>query len=214
MTARVDPLTLADAPAPPPSDFSARSIPVHELNLALTDVMRIHRSVHLPIFYNRRSASKIIFRFDAPADEYGVLYASESFSACMAETVIRDRFENQRLPIVLSETELGERSVSLLGQDTPRLLRLADLTQPLFTLGFTGQILTDPCYAVPNLWSKAVYDHPDNFDGIYFRSRYANAPSIAIFDRCSVVQRGPAVPLLASPYLGPFLDHHGIVLTP
>jgi hypothetical protein len=200
-------------PLPPP-DFSSRSIPVHELNLALADVMRIHRSVYSPIFYNRRSASKTIFRFDAPGDEYGVLYAAESFSACMAETVIRDKFVGQPLPVVLTEPELSERSISLLGQDTPRLLRLADFTRPLFALGFTAQVVSDPDYFASNRWSKAVYDHPGNFDGIYFTSRYANQPSIALFDRSPVVPRGPAVSLLSSPYLGPFLDQYDIVLTP
>lgn len=205
-------MTLPSAPLPPP-DLATRPLPVHALNLALTDVMRIHRSAYSPIFYNRRSKSSTVFRFDAPDDEYGVLYASESFTACMAETLIREKFEGQSAPLYLSESELAKRSVSLLGQDVPRLLQLADLTQPLFHLGFTAQVLADPDYVASNAWSLAIFDHPQRLDGIYFRSRYANAPSIALFDRCPVVQRGDAIPLLASPQLGPFLDTYQIGLT-
>ena len=203
----------ARAPLPPP-DIHGRRIPVHALDFATTRVMRIHRAMYSPIFYNRRSASKDVYRFDAPDDEYGVLYASESFSACMAETVIRDRFQHQSAPILLSESMLGERSLSLLSPVSGTILRLADLTQPLFTLGFTAQILSDPDYTAPNAWSMAIFGHPQQLDGIYFRSRYANAPSIAIFDRCQLRQLGPAIPLPAFPELGPFLDAYEIGLAP
>jgi hypothetical protein len=155
-----------------------------------------------------------VYRFDAPNDEYGVLYASESFSACMAETVIRDRFQYQSAPILLSESMLGERSLSLLAPVSGTILRLADLTQPLFTLGFTAQILSDPDYTAPNAWSMAIFGHPQQLDGIYFRSRYANAPSVAVFDRCQLRQLGPAIPLPAFPELGPFLDQYEIGLAP
>lgn len=203
----------AGAPLPPP-DFGLRKLPTHEIDMASTTVMRIHRSMYSPIFHNRRSTSATIFRFDAPNDEYGVLYASESFSACMAETVIRDKFVNQPMPILLTEPELAIRSVSTLDPEVPKLLRLVDFTKPLFAFGFTSQVVSDPDYQASNRWSKAVFDHPEQFDGIYFRSRYANQASIALFDRCPVIQRGPAVPLLQSPYLGPFLDEYEIILTP
>lgn len=201
------------APLPPP-DFDARRIPERALDFAITRVMRIHRTIHSPIFYNRRSASRDVYRFDAPNDEYGVLYASESFSACMAETVIRDRFQRQAAPILLSEAALVERSISLIAPISAAILRLADLTRPLFTIGFTAQILSDPDYTAPNAWSKALFGHPQQLDGIYFRSRYANEPSIAMFDRCKLAPHGPAIPLLTFPALGPFLDQYDIGLAP
>jgi hypothetical protein len=207
-------IKVSGPPLPPP-DFAARKIPVYEINLALTDLKRIHRSAHGPIFFNRASLSSQVYRFDAPADEYGVLYASESFSACMAETIIRSKFENQSKPLMLSvSADLAIRSISLLGQATPRILRLADFTQPLFGLGFTAEVLSDPLYTASRKWSKVVFAHPDQFDGIYFRSRYANEPSIALFDRSRVVQRGSATPLLSWHELGPFLDKYDILLVP
>lgn len=44
-----------------------------------------------------------MYRFDAPNDEFGVLYASASFEVCMAEAVIRDKFIGSTLPLLLDE---------------------------------------------------------------------------------------------------------------
>jgi hypothetical protein len=125
-----------------------------------------------------------VYRFDAPADEYGVLYASPEFDACLAETVIRDRFQTG--PLVIDEAEITDRSISTLGLVGRSDLLLADLTAPLFTIGGSAAIASVSDYEIPNQWSKAFYDHPDGYDGIYFLSRYSNMPSIALFDRVDV----------------------------
>jgi hypothetical protein len=60
------PATLAGSECPePPVDFSQRELPICELNLAASTLFRIHRSVFGPLFYNRRSTSSTVFRFDA-----------------------------------------------------------------------------------------------------------------------------------------------------
>jgi len=197
----------------PPVDFNDRTLPIFEFNLSALSLLRIHRSSFGPLFYNRKSSSSTVFRFDAPADEYGVLYASESFEACLAETVIRDRFQNSALPLLIDESELSSRSVSSLGLSVPRALRLANLNDPLFSIGASTQILSDPNYAVTNLWSKAIYGHPAMVDGIYFRSRYANDLCVAIFDRVKLITRGDPIAVLSYPGIGDFLNkyHIGIV---
>lgn len=139
----------------PPADFSSRQVPEIALNLGATTLYRIHRTIHPALFFTRRSKTAEVYRFDAPNDEFGVLYASESFEVCMAEAVIRGKFIGSTLPLLLDESTLLERSVSALGHALPRALRLADLTKPLIGLGFTAQVLSDPNYAAPNQWSKA-----------------------------------------------------------
>jgi len=196
----------------PPADLAKRSLPICELNMAAVNLYRIHRSKFGALFFNRRSTSSTVFRFDASNDEFGVLYAAQSFAACMAETVIRNRFEEGSLPLVIEETELETRSISALGLSSPRALRLADFTQPLFSLGGNGLILSTSDYRVPNMWSSAVYTHPDNVDGIYFRSRFAAEPCVALYERAGITTRGKAVPLMDTPELGPFLDKYGIGL--
>lgn len=78
-------------PLPPPGFHTVR-IPVREIDLSVTPLLRIHWRHRDPVYYNRRSSSSTVFRFDAPNDEYGVLYAASSFDACMAETLMRGRF--------------------------------------------------------------------------------------------------------------------------
>ncbi|MFK4448495.1 hypothetical protein ABH944_008537 [Caballeronia udeis] len=199
----------------PPDGFCKAALPAFELNLASTQLLRIHRTARHPIHYNRRSTSPDVFRFDAPDDRYGVLYAALSFDVCMAETVMRGRYQGKdvRIPHLIAESDITERSVALLGFEEARVLRLADLTQPLWHLGFDTRVLAVGDYATPNLWGAAIHDNPANFDGIYFVSRFANQPSIGIFsDRAVLVRRGESIPLAAYPELAPFLDRFNIGL--
>lgn len=200
---------VTDCPEPP-LDLSQRSLPICELNLSATALFRIHRSAFGPLFFNRRSTSPTVFRFDASNDEFGVLYAAPTFSACMAETVIRDLFESGTMPLIIDQNELESRSISSLGLSSARALRLADFTQPLFSLGGSAQIMSTGDYRVPNMWSSAVHAHPEQVDGIYFRSRFAAEPCVALFDRAGITVRGTPIPLMDAPELGPFLGKYSI----
>ncbi|MDQ7979861.1 RES family NAD+ phosphorylase [Paraburkholderia sp. SARCC-3016] len=197
----------------PPDNFIDATIPVYELNLSVTNLYRIHRRTFDPIFYNRRSASSTVYRFDAPNDEYGVLYASPSFDACMAETIMRDRYQGVGVGVqhVIHEADILSRAIAVLGVEEVRPLRLADLTGPLWHFGFDARVLTVADYTAPNRWSRAIHDNHQQLDGIYFRSRYANEVSVAIFsDRAQLVRRGESIPLHLHPSLTGFLDRFEI----
>lgn len=198
----------------PPEDLAHRDMPVRPLDLAVVQLWRIHRSIYDPIHYNRRSKGGTPYRFDAPNDEFGVLYASPSFAGCMAEAVVRDRFQGQQLPLVLDEEELTQRSISDLGTPLGRPLQLADLTQPHFHLGMDNRVLTTTDYRAPNLWSRAIHDAFPQVDGIYFISRFGNEPSVAIFDRAPIVARSNPVPLARFHLLAGFLDAYNIGIAP
>ena len=71
MTAPVDLAKVYGCPLPP-ANLADRKMPVCELQLASTPLLRIHRSVYDPIYYNRRSSGGDQFRFDAAGDEFGV----------------------------------------------------------------------------------------------------------------------------------------------
>jgi len=213
MTAPVDLAKVYGCPLPP-ANLADRKMPVCELQLASTPLLRIHRSVYDPIYYNRRSSGGDQFRFDAAGDEFGVLYASPSFTVCMAETVIRGRFQNGADENWLDENVLSIRSVSELGFEEGRALILADLTKPLIQLGFDNRILSIDDYRGPNLWSTAIHRAFPHLDGLYFTSRYANGPSVAIFDRTKLVSRGAPVPLMRHPLLPGFLNEYDINLDP
>jgi hypothetical protein len=204
--------TIAGCP-PPPDGLCNAVLPVVELNLSVTGLYRIHRRVFGSIFYNRRSNSKQIYRFDSPDDAYGVLYASPSFDVCMAETVMRARYLGLDATELryIDERDLTERSIATLGFGEARSLRLADLTVPLWQFGFDAQVLSVNDYTAPNLWSAAIHENVAKLDGIYFRSRYASDTSLAVFsDRAHLVQRGESIPLHMHPALPGFLDRFQI----
>jgi hypothetical protein len=206
MTGVPPPSLLTECPLPP-ADLHARRIPTRVFDVAGTPLLRVHRTEFTPLFFNRRSRSSTVYRFDAPDDEYGVLYASAEFDVCMAETLIRNRFESG--PLLLDHEEISSRSISALGLSSRTDLTLVDLTMPLFPVGGNAEIASTSDYTVPNRWSKAFYDHPAEYDGLYFYSRYTNMPSVALFDRVDVtVERTTA--LLSDPRLSDFLDRYEI----
>lgn len=195
---------------PPPRDIKSRAFPVIEIDLDARPLYRIHRSAFSPIFYNRQSLSSSRYRFDAPDDEYGVIYGGFTFAACIFETVIRDRFENLPEPLIIGNDELEQRSLTRLAVQGGRQLRLADFTQSLAVFGGSTIILSIDDYSGPNLWSKAIHDAAQQLDGIYFQSRFSNEPSVAIFDRCSILPMGLPIPLPDVPDLDVFLDRFRI----
>lgn len=197
-------------PAPPP-DFNKRSLPIKLLDLRSSPLQRIYRTGHEPVYFNKPGMSKTRFRFDAPNDEFGVLYASQHFEACVAETIIRNRFAGGALPLQIEEREISSRSIAKLTTASGHL-RLADLAQPLVHLGGSAQILSDPNYLIPNRWSLAIEGHPEGVDGIYFISRYANQASVAIFDRTLLTQDGLSIKLIDSPEMAAYLDRYDIGL--
>jgi hypothetical protein len=101
----------------PPEGFHEAELPVHEMNLSVTTLLRIHWRIREPVHYNRRSTSSTVFRLDAPNDEFGVLYASPSFEACMAETLMRGRYRgvDATIPHIIGEQAIIERCVATLG---------------------------------------------------------------------------------------------------
>jgi hypothetical protein len=197
----------------PPDGFQTAPIPVISIDVEMTPLLRIHWKTRDPIYFNRRSTSSTIYRFDAPNNEYGVLYASPSFDACMAETLMRGRFRgiNAGAPRLIEERAILERSVATVEPQTGRVLQLADLTQPLWHLGFDTQVLSTPHYAGPNRWSAAFHENVSLVDGLYSRSRFGNAASVALFsDRINMVHRAKSIPLINYPGLADFLDRFDI----
>jgi hypothetical protein len=127
----------------------------------------------------------------------------------MAETLIRERFQSG--PLLLDECAIEERSISEIRVADKATLRLVDLTAPLFAIGGSTQIMADPDYKAPNLWSLELHNHPGNFDGLYFSSRFTNLPAVALYERIEV-ERSRTLRLKDDPRLAPFLDKYEIAL--
>jgi RES domain len=140
------------------------------------------------ISYSRDNVEKNRYsRFNDPKgrspeqsrDIYGVLYAALDQLVALRETI---ELTDSRLVIV--ET-LESQCLSQLY--LRRDLILVDLSGAgLARIGADARLstITNEEYQIPQAWSRAFYEHPDNVDGIYYRSRYdPRGLCVALFDR-------------------------------
>jgi len=159
-------------PEPPP-DLHARSLPLRSIRTAW---FRIHDLSYDPIFFGRTGNH----RFDAPHPrKYGVLYLGADVDCAFIETLGHETGKN-----VIAEAELMSRGLARVRVRGG--LRLVDLTaQGLAQIGADNHLGTGPI-AVSQRWSRALYRHPEQPDGICFRSRHnPELLCAAIFDRVS-----------------------------
>jgi hypothetical protein len=203
-------LPAASSPCPvPPADLHRRKIPELTFDITSAPLLRIHPTIYSALHFNRPVITGKSYRFDAPNNEYGALYASPEFDVCVAETLIRDQLLTW--PFVIDESQITGRSISTLGLASGPELFLVDLTAALFPIDGTTAITSIPTYEIPNQWGKAFYEHPKEYDGLYFRSRFSNMPSIVLFDRVHVTVE-ETVALAADPRMEEFLNRYEIAV--
>lgn len=136
--------------------------------------MRVHWIADDPAFWGKTGGN----RFDAPAGEFGVLYASTDAYGAFIETCgdTRDR--------IITTTSLTMRGWARV---TPhRDLRLVDLSGPgLAQIGAHERRCSGE-HDVAQQWSLALCRHPARVDGLYYRARHdPSRISVALFDRAA-----------------------------
>lgn len=155
-----------------------RSLPMIEVPLG--NWLRVSQKHHASIVHFGKGCC---YRFDDPRQEYGVLYAGSSYLTSVAESVLRDEVRSGARPVYLSD--LDERVIAALAP-ADATLSLVDLTEAV-GIGLDNQIATTPDYALTRAWSRALYEHPDRPDGLYFVSRnFPKGQAIAVFDRALI----------------------------
>ena len=156
---------------PPPADLGNRSLPFKSIQGA---VFRIHRTNRAGLYFGKN----VTERFDDPLGEYGVLYAAAQPEAAFAEVFLR-----QLSLMLIRELDLHERSLSRISCKT---LHCVDLTgSGLRKVSCDNQIATEKPYRTVGLWSRAFFEHPQQPDGIIYRSRHnPRFTCLALFDRC------------------------------
>lgn len=142
------------------------------------------------------------YRFDAPDQSFGVMYAAFDEATAFAETVLRDK--PMRAPSVpLDYSDIESRYVIALkrgNDDRPlRLIKLYD--EGLAAAHTDNQISARDHYPTTQRWAAVFHSHAVAADGIVYMSRYMGArKSVALFDRCSAaVAAADATPLLLHP---------------
>lgn len=154
----------------PPADLHQRLLPIVSTQ---TQWFRIHQSRYAPLFFGRTG----LYRFDAPANEYGVLYAANDEHGAFVET-----FDHSLDIRVIDTDDLKRRTLLVLTATRP--LNLVDLTGTgLARLGADNCLCTGD-YRLAQHWSGALWHHPESPDGVYYRFRLdLGRRCVALFDR-------------------------------
>ena len=155
----------------PPAELDRRKLP---LKLLKGPIFRIHHTGRSCLYFGKKTAQ----RFDDPLGRYGVLYAAVQPEAAFAEVFLRP------LSLMLiREVDLQERSLSEIACNR---LHCVDLTGAgLRRVSCDNRIATEKPYLTVGQWSRALFIHPQQPDGIIYRSRHnPQLKCLALFDRC------------------------------
>jgi len=150
-------MSLAPHPEPP-ADLGACDLP-----LVTTDQpwFRAHEVSRDPVFFGRSGDH----RFDAPGQEFGVMYVGQDEHCAFIET-----FGHETGIRVVDEETLSKRGLARIAYSRPlRLVRL--FGDGLVRLGADARLATGD-YRLAQRWALALHDHPDTPDGIMFISRH------------------------------------------
>ena len=140
---------------------------------------RFHRTIRDPLHFG----SVGINRFDAPGDQYRILYLGQDAHCAFIETY------GQSLGInVVTVRSVAERSLTRI--EAARPLVLVDLTaNGLARLGADERLCSGE-HAIAQQWALALWGHPSYPDGLLYRARHDPSRScVAIFDRAGEALR-------------------------
>ncbi len=172
--------------------------------------MRIHAHARNALWFGPGSGRRPIHRFDDPTGRFRVCYLGTTLEVCFAETFLRNP------PVrILALDDLAARSVATV--ELRRELRVVPIHgSSLARLGVTAELASGSDYAVSQLWSRALWEHGDQPDGILYPSRHDDsALCVAVYDRAKdglAIVRDPS--LAEDPQqLARLLRRYGLGLT-
>jgi len=172
--------------------------------------MRIHAGARDPLWFGPSAGRSPINRFDDPDSRFRMCYLAASVEICFAETFLRNP------PVrILSLADLAARSIATI--EVRRELRLVPVHGPaLARLGVTAELASGGDYAVSQVWSRALWQHPDKPDGILYRSRHDDsALCVAVYNRgkANLAVIRDACLTKDAPLLARLLKRYGVGLT-
>jgi hypothetical protein len=139
---------------------------------------RIHIQTRSPLWFGPPAGSPPLHRFDDPLSQFQVCYLGTGIDVCFAETFLRNP------PVrILGLDDLAARSIATI--EVLQELRLVTLHGPgLGRLGTTTEPVSASDYTRSQAWSRALWEHADQPDGLAYRSRHDDsALCVALFDR-------------------------------
>jgi hypothetical protein len=140
--------------------------------------MRIHAQAGNALWFGPARGRQPIHRFDDPSGRFRVCYFGTTVEVCFAETFLRNP------PVrILALDDLAGRSIATV--EVRRDLRLVPIHgSSLARLGVTAELASGSDYVAAQLWSRALWEHNDEPDGILYRSRHDDsALCVALYNR-------------------------------
>ena len=140
--------------------------------------MRIHAQARNALWFGPGSGRQPIHRFDDPVGRFRVCYLGTTLEVCFAETFLRNP------PVmILALDDLAGRSIATV--EVRRDLRLVPIHgSSLARLGVTAELASGGDYESSQLWSRALWEHSEQPDGILYRSRHDDSAfCVAVYDR-------------------------------
>lgn len=197
------------AALPPPEWLKTTALPITVIPAGHV-LHRVHRTEHGPVFFGPGAGVPPTFRFDSASRRFGVLYVGAALGGALAETILRNP---QRLMVAMSE--ITSRSATRLACD--RDLRIVTMHGPsLQALGTDNAISTGP-YEPCGLWADALWDHPEQPDGIAYLSRHdPHEECLALFERQPIrftINETRPLPAMLSD-VAKILDRYGKSIAP
>jgi hypothetical protein len=129
------------------------------------------------------------------ANRFGVLYLGSSLKVCFLEAILRDERDGVVGDYLMAESELDTRNYAEIRPAAD--LKLIDLTgDGPIRMGIPSDVAGASSQALARRWSLAIYQHPEQVDGILYPSRLNGETNLALYDRgVPNLARGSAVTL-------------------
>lgn len=172
------------------------------------DWYRLHRAAHTALYFGRSGTS----RFDAQDGEYGVMYLADSPHCAFAETF--GRLDQLPFPLILV-SQLDERRLALV--EITRDIEVVDLSGAGLAQLRADNRLGVGDYQIAQRWSLALWNHPEQPDGLRYRSRHdPSRHCLALFNRAADAVSVTDMGSLSGPdneeLLAEILDSYGFAL--
>lgn len=156
------------------------------------------------------------YRFDDPAQSFGVTYAAQSLQVAFAETILHQKASFDGKEWVIDVKSLEERHIVQYTRPIHSQLVVADLTGlSLKSLGLNNDLCASDDYSDAMALSRALHEQVPELDGILYVSRQLNTSfAVAIFERSGVQVRANAVRLIEHSDYGQLLTEFNVAVIP
>jgi hypothetical protein len=163
----------------PPADFATTGIPT--IRQPARSWFRIHQSNHHAVHFCLMPTH----RFSHPACRFDFLYLSVDIETCLFERFGDTAYDNQK---TVAGSLWNAHSLSPVRVEEVFVCDLTNTkTLSALTVDLSALMHTD--LQTPQAWGLAIQQHPSNFQGIKYRSRFNAKACLALFKRDRIETR-------------------------